>query len=204
MDASTLFTEIEKTRDGWLTDADYCPDKLAGFRAQAIAQLRVLAFPHEETGEFTFQWDGKKLSIPPVPEVYIEASGSHPSCILHDLAHWAVCPDRERRETPEFGLGPASETKHRRLRKQVSEEVSVTEEEKASLLGVLLEHDLGMPAGGTLAVHDVYTDAEYYRHAAFYQAHFKGREATVNWFQGAGLLNTDYTVNWAGISRGVA
>lgn len=208
LNASTLLSEIEKTRDGWLVDRDYCPDKLAGYRASAIKALQRIRFPFhaydEGEGEtLVYQWDGLRLNIPPVPKNYIEASASHPSCILHDLAHWVICPDLERRGQPEFGLGPGSDTKHPSLRKQVSEEVSITEEEKASLLGVMMEYDLGMPAGDTLAIHEIYTDSDYYPPAAIYQEHFKGREATVDWFRSEALLNTDYTVNWAGISRGV-
>ena len=204
MDVSALLVAIEKTRDGWLVDANYCAKRLAGYRASAIEALRAIRFPHAEVEQIgVYQWDGLRLNIPPVPKNYIEASASHPSCILHDLAHWVVCGDDERRGQPEFGLGPGADTK-RSIRKQVSQQVGIEEEEKASLLGVLMEFDLGMPAGDTLAVHDVYTDAEHYRHAAEYQAHFKGREETVNWFRSVGLLNGDWTVNWGAIGAGVA
>ena len=84
-----------------------------------------------------FSWDGSFMSIK-----------TEASVIIHEIAHWLVAPC-ERREIPEFGLGAGPETG---LVAQANSACSVgdyekhTEELLASLLGIIMEAELGFPA----------------------------------------------------------
>lgn len=84
-----------------------------------------------------FSWDGSVLR-----------TRSEASVILHEVAHWQLCPP-DRRGLPDFGLGAGPETGL----KAEADRAAVTsfdtrerEEKLASLLGVLWEAELGQPA----------------------------------------------------------
>lgn len=89
-----------------------------------------------------FSWDGRVIR-----------SRSEPSVLLHEIAHWRICP-AERRQLPDFGLGAGPETGRvaeadaARLADQALQE---REEAMASLLGILWEAQLGLPAMAAFA-----------------------------------------------------
>jgi hypothetical protein len=59
---------------------------------------------------------------------------------IHEVAHWIVS-DPERRNLPDFGLGIGPESKL--FSKEIAEDPQ-TEEERASVLGILYERALGL------------------------------------------------------------
>lgn len=104
--------------------------------AVALAHAFGIATLDEEPAQ-AFSWDGK-----------VVRSRSETSVLLHEIAHWQICPP-ERRHLPDFGLGAGPETG----RKQVADAARATdpatqerEEAMASLLGILWEAHLNLPA----------------------------------------------------------
>lgn len=88
-----------------------------------------------------FSWDGAAIR-----------SRSEASVLLHEVAHWQLCP-AARIGLPDFGLGAGPET-GRKLEADAARAVDplteVKEEQRASLLGILWEAHLGLPALGAL------------------------------------------------------
>ena len=84
-----------------------------------------------------FNWDGTALDAD--TEAYV---------ILHEVAHYVLAPP-ERRQLPDFGLGPGPDTRDRAGAER-SAALPVLEREAdeamASLLGILWEAELGQPA----------------------------------------------------------
>lgn len=84
-----------------------------------------------------FSWDGAAIR-----------SRSEASVLLHEVAHWQLCP-AARIGLPDFGLGAGPET-GRKLEADAARAVDplteVKEEQRASLLGILWEAHLGLPA----------------------------------------------------------
>lgn len=111
-------------------------EEAARGRAVALAHAFGIATLDEEP-ERAFGWDG-----------HVIRSRSEPSVLLHEIAHWQLCPP-PRRSLPDFGLGAGPESG----RKQDADAARVTdfatqerEEAMASLLGILWEVELGLPA----------------------------------------------------------
>jgi hypothetical protein len=91
----------------------------------------------DEPPAVAFSWDGRWLR-----------AESEASVVLHEIAHWQICPP-ERRRLPDFGLGAGPETgrKAEADAARVASDVAKQEEEcLASLLGILWEAALGQPA----------------------------------------------------------
>jgi hypothetical protein len=68
-------------------------------RVDAVCKLACYNYdrnlrPGSETAEAAAVWDGQVL----------KAAKLNPIDVLHELAHWAVCPE-ERRSLPNYGLG---------------------------------------------------------------------------------------------------
>lgn len=86
-----------------------------------------------------FSWDGSVIR-----------SRSEASVLLHEVAHWQLCPVA-RIGLPDFGLGAGPETGRRTeadAARAVDPLTEVKEEQRASLLGILWEAHLGLPALG--------------------------------------------------------
>ena len=111
---------------------------------EAIARQRAVALAHDfgiatldEEPARAFSWDGR-----------VVRTRSESSVLLHEIAHWQICP-AERRSLPDFGLGAGPETGRKaeadaaRAANQATQE---REEAMASLLGILWEAQLGLPA----------------------------------------------------------
>jgi hypothetical protein len=104
----------------------------------AAGWMRSMGFKVEARPLYSsFMWDGVSFNDN-LPDRHL----------LHDLAHWIVASPA-RRKIPEFGLGggpesPWSEAEsHRRL----STREANMEELMAALLGLLIQHGLGLPCG---------------------------------------------------------
>jgi hypothetical protein len=88
-----------------------------------------------------FSWDGAAIR-----------SRSEASVLLHEVAHWQLCP-AARLVLPDFGLGAGPETGRKAeadAARAVDPLTEVKEEQHASLLGILWEAQLGLPALGAL------------------------------------------------------
>jgi hypothetical protein len=107
-------------------------------RAAAVAFAQANGIPtRDEEPAAAFSWDGKVLR-----------TRSEPWVILHEIAHWLICPP-ERRGLPDFGVGagPESGRKEEADRARcVDDAVQQEDEALSSLLGVVLEAELGQPA----------------------------------------------------------
>jgi len=110
-------------------------------RAVAFAQSFGIATLDEEPAR-AFSWDGAAIR-----------TRSEPSVLLHEIAHWLICPS-SRRVLVDFGLGAgpesgrAAEADAARIADQPASE---REEAMASLLGILWEADFGLPAMAAFA-----------------------------------------------------
>ncbi len=111
-------------------------EEAARDRAVALAHRFGIATLDEEPAR-AFSWDGR-----------VVRTRSEPSVLLHEIAHWQICPP-ERRALPDFGLGAGPETG----RKDAADAARATdlaiqerEEAMASLLGILWEAAMDLPA----------------------------------------------------------
>jgi hypothetical protein len=114
------------------------PADTPAYRAAAVALAEANGIPtRDEPPASAFSWDGAVLR-----------TQSEPWVILHEIAHWLICP-AERRRLPDFGVGAGPESGRKaeadRVR-VVDDAVQQEDEAMASLLGVLLEAELGQPA----------------------------------------------------------
>jgi hypothetical protein len=109
-----------------------------GYRAAAVALAEANGIPtRDEPPASAFSWDGAVLR-----------AQSEPWVILHEIAHWLICPP-ERRSLPDFGVGAGPESGRKAeadRARVVDDEAQQEDEAMASLLGVLLEAELGQPA----------------------------------------------------------
>jgi hypothetical protein len=111
-------------------------------RPEHRADARRLAYGfgiavRDEAPAVAFSWDGRCLR-----------AGSEASVVLHEIAHWRICP-AERRRLPDFGLGAGPETGRKAeadTARVASDAVKQEEECQASILGVLWEAALAQPA----------------------------------------------------------
>jgi len=112
------------------TPATHRSDAVALARAFGIATL-------DEAPAAAFSWDGARLR-----------TRSEASVILHEIAHWQICPP-DRRHLPDFGLGAGPETGDKAAadRAAVADfDTRQREETQASMLGILWEAALDQPA----------------------------------------------------------
>lgn len=100
-------------------------------------------------------WDGEKINVIRVHEDHSEISNA-----IHEVGHWVVCP-KSRINKPDFGLGGAIESliQSTPLLKFWSANI---EEMKASILGIMIEEELGFDYKKTIVVHE-WTIEEYER-----------------------------------------
>jgi hypothetical protein len=107
-------------------------------RAAAVALARAWGIPTlDEEPAVSFSWDGATLR-----------TRSEPWVILHEVAHWLLCPP-ERRRLPDFGLGAGPESGLKDVAdaaRCVNDDVRQEDEVLSSLLGILLQAGLGQPA----------------------------------------------------------
>ena len=111
----------------------------AGIHRQAAIRLgRALGIPIRDGAPGrNFGWDGRWLRGR--TEAYV---------LLHEIAHHRLAGGNRRRRR-EFGLGPGPETGHRFAAERAATlggPAREREEAMASLLGILLEVELGQPA----------------------------------------------------------
>ena len=115
-----------------------CRADTLAHRAAAVALADANGIPTLDEEPATFMsWDGKVLR-----------TRSEPWVILHEIAHWLIAPPARRR-LPDFGVGAGPESGHKAEADRarcVDEAMQQEDEALASLLGVLLEAELGQPA----------------------------------------------------------
>lgn len=91
----------------------------------------------DEEPAAAFSWDGRAIR-----------TRSEASVLIHELAHWQICP-APRRRLPDFGLGAGPETgrvAEADAARCATDAVKEHEELMASLLGILWEAALDQPA----------------------------------------------------------
>jgi hypothetical protein len=104
--------------------------------AVALAHRFGIATLDEEPAR-AFSWNGN-----------VVRTRSEPSVLLHEIAHWQICPPA-RRDLPDFGLGAGPETGRKDeadLARATDLALQEREEAMASLLGILWEAEMGLPA----------------------------------------------------------
>lgn len=111
-------------------------------------------------------WSGKVL-----------AGHQNSQNIIHDLAHWMVAPP-SRRRVCEFGLGSSPDVFSKDAVDLVSTKFGQREEEHASLLGIIIERDLGHNWRYTWRYHS-------------WKAHDKLVHKRIAWLIRNGLITTD-------------
>lgn len=115
----------------------------ASAREQAVALAHGFGIATlDEEPACAFSWDGR-----------VVRTQSEPSVLLHEIAHWQICP-AERRHLPDFGLGAGPETGRKTeadAARTTTQKTQEREEAMASLLGILWEAQLGLPAMAAFA-----------------------------------------------------
>lgn len=104
--------------------------------ARSLAGRFGIALVDEAPGG-GFSWDGRAIR-----------ARSEASVLIHEIAHWLVAPPA-RRLLPDFGLGAGPETgrvAEADAVRCVDDATKEKEELSASLLGILFEAELGLPA----------------------------------------------------------
>jgi hypothetical protein len=94
----------------------------------------------------------------------------------------------------------------------VNRAVGQKEEERASLLGIFMEFELGMPAADTMRLHSWLHPWSHYDASKaiagpdgkWSYENPKGFTSAINWLIEKRLLDSNGTVNWAKVSKGVA
>lgn len=187
----------------------YDSTKLARERAVAVAKAREVV-PVDDENEDDYQWDGSKLNVGNVDAGM--AGRDHPSNIIHEIAHWAVCTSRARRSSPDYGLGSGPDSRPG-LDVVMNERDTQLEEERASMLGVLMEFELGFPAADTLRLHSwahPWTPHDGNKPAIpapdgkWTYDRAAGWTLALNWLVRRGLISPEGEVNWAQVSKGSA
>jgi hypothetical protein len=128
--ARRVFTRIAASRSA--IDGD-----IQAWHSAAVALAAEFGMqPIPEPPQVAFSWDGRAVR-----------TESEPAVLLHEVAHYQLASP-ERRALPDFGLGAGPETGEiavaeaaRRLDGLARE----SEEQMASLLGILWEIELGQP-----------------------------------------------------------
>jgi hypothetical protein len=116
------------------------PQDTPAHRAAACGLAAALSIPLIDAAPAeAFSWDGFAIR-----------SRSEASVLMHEVAHWQLCP-AARIALPDFGLGAGPETGRKAeadAARAVDTLTEVQEEQRASLLGILWEAHLGLPAIG--------------------------------------------------------
>jgi hypothetical protein len=129
-----VFDRIAASRAALAGDAAALPSR---WHDDAVALTEIFDMqPIAEPPQRAFSWDGKAVR-----------TGSEPAVLLHEVAHFQLAsPDRRR--LPDFGLGAGPETgrvAEADAARRVGDAARETEEQMASLLGILWEVELGQP-----------------------------------------------------------
>lgn len=106
--------------------------------AKIIALCERIGMPWEQAHERAYTdhpWNGRALNL--LHRVHNNASPT--SDLVHDVAHWLVA-EPERRADPSFGLDQMAVF----MEPEPGCPDDVAEEQRASLLGLLLERAMGM------------------------------------------------------------
>jgi hypothetical protein len=107
-------------------------------RAEAVALVRRLGIAvRDDAPARAFSYDGYAIRVR--SEAYV---------LIHEVAHYQVCAP-ERRPLPDFGLGAGPESGRAAeadAAQRLFGPVRESEEQMASLLGILWEAELGQPA----------------------------------------------------------
>ena len=141
-------------------------------RAIALAAAYGIATLDEEPAA-AFSWDGGVIR-----------SRSEPSVLLHEIAHWWICPPA-RRGLPDFGLGAGPETGLVAVAdaaRQTDQPTQEREEAMASLLGILWEAELGLPAMAAFAEQNWLEKPDRPGTPAYFAT-------VIGWLQEAGLID---------------
>jgi hypothetical protein len=191
--------------------AKFDKKKLAVLRKAAVEKARSLGLTVNDTVEYDAQWDGETLNVKNQDAGW--AGADHPGNIIHEIGHWAVCTSRERRNGPDYGLGPGPDSDPASSTLLLDPKNGQIEEERASMLGILMELEMGFPAADTLRMHEwahpwskfdgnlkpIHApDGEW----AYDNA--RGFTRALNWLVKKNLCSTDGAVNWYQVSQGVA
>lgn len=147
-------------------------DEAARSRAVALAEAQGIATLDEEPA-VAFSWDGRVIR-----------SRSEPSVLLHEIAHWWICPP-ERRPLPDFGLGAGPESglvAVANAARQTDQPTQEREEAMASLLGILWEAELGLPAMAAFAEQNWLEKADRPGTPAYFAM-------VIGWLRAAGLID---------------
>ena len=109
----------------------------AAMHREAVALTEAFGMrPIPEPPQVAFSWDGNAVR-----------TGSEPAVLIHEVAHYQLASPA-RRALPDFGLGAGPETGRIAIAdaaRRVEWLARETEEQMASLLGVLWEVELGQP-----------------------------------------------------------
>lgn len=87
----------------------------------------------------SYSYDGYSIAIYDDLDGRIFRSYSN---ILHDIAHYVVCPEKRKR-MPEFGLGTSPDNETKVLSRVVNADTAFAEEAMASALGIVWEKEIG-------------------------------------------------------------
>lgn len=185
--------------------------KLAEFRKVAVAKARDLGLKVNEAREYDAQWDGETLNVKNQDSGWTGAD--HPANIIHDIGHWAVCTSKRRRSTPDYGLGPGPDSDPASSTLTMDPIRGQIEEERASMLGILMELELGFPAADTLRMHQwahPWSNFDGNRKplkapdGEWTYDNPRGFTRALNWLVKKNLISPEGEVNWAQVSLGVA
>lgn len=143
-----------QTQDDWLEE-DEEPDEDKSPIGLLFAALNLSDDTHiDQEVHGLFKRLGLKLKPRPLHTDFMyngktfnsNLPGRH---LCHELAHWLIASEN-RRNLPEFGLGagPESDWDVAEEVKIVSSHAAEEEEKLAALLGILIQHHLGLPVGG--------------------------------------------------------
>ena len=149
-----LLTKVLQTFRGYLEPKSvgarafsriYSTSKDVGAEVDTSAHRRAAAGLANKLGipvingppEDGFSWDGRAVRVQ-----------SEASVLIHEIAHWLITP-RSRRHLPDFGLGAGPETGRAAEANAaccVDDLTKEREEQRASMLGILIEAENGLPA----------------------------------------------------------
>lgn len=141
-------------------------------RAVALAQAFGIGTLDEEPMR-AFSWDGRVIR-----------TRSEPSVLLHEIAHWQICP-AARRPLPDFGLGAGPETGRKAEAdeaRRTDQAIQEREEAMASLLGILWEAQDGLPAIAAFAEQNWLENYDRPGTPAYFAT-------VIGWLHAAGLID---------------
>lgn len=128
--ATEILSVLEK---GFGEFQDYGEESQDWRAVEVLAKKIGVKYAKRKPGHLWFpdeQWDGNRASV------------ATPEQLLHEIAHYQVCPPR-RRSFADYGLGDSSMSKTS-LKARIDWRDAMTEEMYASLLGILWSCALGL------------------------------------------------------------